>query len=106
MQPDQEPYCDFRMTVRVEIPNKPGQCARLATMFAEEGPNLGATDIVEVRRQRMVRDITFDARSEAHAQQVVDRLRSLPGVKVRSASDRIFLLHLGGKIGTRPKIPI
>jgi malate dehydrogenase (oxaloacetate-decarboxylating) len=107
MQPqDQEPYCDFRMTVRVEVPNEPGQFARLATVFAEEGANLGAIDIVEVRRNRMVRDITFDARSEAHAQAVVDRLRSLPGVKVRSASDRIFLLHLGGKISTRPKVQI
>jgi malate dehydrogenase (oxaloacetate-decarboxylating) len=106
MHEDQEPYCDFRMTVRVEIPNEPGQFARLAMIFAEEGASLGAIDIVEVRRQRMVRDITFDARSEAHAQKVVDRLRALPGVKVRSASDRIFLLHLGGKITTKPKIPI
>src|SRR5262245_39315047 len=106
MQPDQEPYCDFRMTVRVEIPNQPGQFARLATLFAEEGANLGAIDIVEVRRGRMVRDITFDARSESHAEQVVEKLRALPGVKVRSASDRIFLLHLGGKISTRSKIPV
>jgi malate dehydrogenase (oxaloacetate-decarboxylating) len=106
MNPDQEPYCDFRMTVRVEVPNEPGQFARLATVLAEEGANLGAIDIVEVRRNRMVRDITFDARSESHAQQILDRLRGLSGVKVRSASDRIFLLHLGGKISTRPKVPI
>src|SRR5262245_55055906 len=67
MRLDPEPYCDFRMTVRVEIPNIPGQFARLAAIFAEEGANLGAIDIVEVRRNRMVRDITFDAQSEAHA---------------------------------------
>src|SRR5438552_4168356 len=95
---EQGPYCDYRMTARVEIPNEPGQFARLAAALAEEGANLGAIDIVEVRRNRMVRDITFDARSEAHAQRIVDRLKTLPGVKVRSASDRIFLLHLGGKI--------
>jgi malate dehydrogenase (oxaloacetate-decarboxylating) len=106
MHPDQEPYCDFRMTVRVEIPNEPGQFARLAAALAEEGANLGAIDIVEVRRNRMVRDITFDARSETHAQHIVDRLKTLPGVKVRSASDRIFLLHLGGKIATKAKVPI
>jgi malate dehydrogenase (oxaloacetate-decarboxylating) len=106
MQPDQEPYCDYRMTVRVEIPNQPGQFARLATLFAEEGANLGAIDIVEVRRNRMVRDITFDAQSESHAEHIVARLRSLPGLKVRSASDRVFLLHLGGKISTRNKMPV
>jgi malate dehydrogenase (oxaloacetate-decarboxylating) len=103
---ENEPYCDFRMTVRVEIPNEPGQFARLATALAEEGANLGAIDIVEVRRNRMIRDITFDAKTEAHAQHVLDRLRALPGVRVRHASDRIFLLHLGGKISTRSKVPV
>jgi malate dehydrogenase (oxaloacetate-decarboxylating) len=102
----EQPYCDYRMTVRIEIPNEPGQFARLATALAEEGANLGAIDIVEVRRHKMVRDITFDAQSEAHARRVLDRLHSLPGVKVRSASDRVFLLHLGGKIYTRPKVVV
>src|SRR6187549_4001008 len=106
MTPDQEPYCDFRMTMRVEIPNEPGQFARLATMLADEGANLGAIDIVEVRRNRMIRDITFDAKSEAHADRVVERLKAVPGVKVRSASDRIFLLHLGGKLSVRSKVPV
>jgi malate dehydrogenase (oxaloacetate-decarboxylating) len=103
--PDQ-PYCDYRMTVRVEIPNTPGQFAHLATAIAEEGASLGAIDIVEVRRNYMVRDITFDAQSEAHAQRVLAKLRSLPDVRVRSFSDRIFLLHLGGKISTRSKVSV
>ena len=102
----EQPYCDYRMTVRIEIPNQPGQFARLTTVFAEEGANLGAIDIVEVRRNKMVRDITFDAKSEEHAQQVVQRLRSLPDLRVRSASDRVFLLHLGGKISMRSKVPV
>jgi malate dehydrogenase (oxaloacetate-decarboxylating) len=106
MQSDQEPYCDYRMTVRVEIPNQPGEFLRLAQVLAEEGANLGAIDIVEVRKNRMVRDITFDARTEAHAESVVDRLRHLPGFRIRSASDRIFLLHLGGKLTTRSKVPV
>ena len=103
---NEQPYCDYRMTVRVEIPNQPGQFARLATLMAEEGANLGAIDIVEVSRNKMVRDITFDAQSEVHADRVVQRLRTMPGVRVRSASDRVFLLHLGGKISTRAKVTV
>jgi malate dehydrogenase (oxaloacetate-decarboxylating) len=103
---DPEPYCDYRMTVRVEIPNRPGQFAALATAIAQEGASLGAIDIVEARRDQMTRDITFDAQSETHAQKVLDKLRSMPDVMVRSASDRIFLLHLGGKISTRSKVPV
>jgi malate dehydrogenase (oxaloacetate-decarboxylating) len=106
MNDDPQPYCDFTMTVRVEIPHKPGQFARIATALAEENANLGAIDIVEVKRNRMVRDITFDAQSEAHALRVVERLRSLPDMRVLSASDRVFLMHLGGKIHVRSKLPI
>jgi malate dehydrogenase (oxaloacetate-decarboxylating) len=103
---DQEPFCEYRVTVRVELTNQPGQFARLATAIAEEKASLGAIDIVEARRDKKIRDITFDAQNEAHAQRVVDRLRALPEVRVLSASDRVFLLHLGGKIHTRSKLPV
>ncbi len=103
---DPQPYCDYRMTVRVEIPHRPGQFARLATVLAEENANLGAVDIVEVKRDKMVRDVTFDAESEAHALRVVARLRTMPEVRVLSASDRVFLMHLGGKIHVRSKVPL
>ena len=103
---DQEPYCDYRVTVRVELSNQPGHFARLAAVIAEEKASLGAIDIVEARRDKKIRDITFDAQSEAHAQRVVDRLRALPDVRVLSASDRVFLMHLGGKIHTRSKLPV
>lgn len=103
---DRGPYCDYRMTVRVEIPNEPGKFAELATRLAEHGASLGAIDIVKVSRNRMIRDITFDAQSEAHAEAILEMLRKTPKLKVRSASDRVFLLHLGGKISTRSKISL
>src|SRR5262245_35953371 len=101
--PRSVPYSNYRMTVRVELQNVPGQFARLATLLAEEKANLGAVDIVEVTRDRMVRDVTFDANSETHAKRVIERLKAAQGFTVISASDRIFLLHLGGKIHTQSK---
>jgi malate dehydrogenase (oxaloacetate-decarboxylating) len=103
---NKEPYHEYRMTVRVEIPNEPGQFAELASTFAQQGASLGAIDIVKASRNMMIRDITFDAESEEHAERVLQALHALPKVKVRSASDRIFLLHLGGKISTRSKVPL
>ena len=85
---DQGPYCDYSMTVRVEIPNQPGQFARIANTLAEEGVSLGAIDLVEVRRDRMVRDITFDAQSEAHANRVIATDRA-PEWSSQSASGTI-----------------
>jgi malate dehydrogenase (oxaloacetate-decarboxylating) len=100
------PYSNYRLTVRLELANKPGIFARVAALLAEEGANLGAVDIVSATKARMVRDVTFDVHSEEHGDKVLARLNALPDVTVVSASDRIFLLHLGGKIRVEGKFPI
>jgi malate dehydrogenase (oxaloacetate-decarboxylating) len=100
------PYSNYRLTVRLELANKPGVFARVAALLAEEQANLGAVDLVSATKTRMVRDVTFDAQSEAHGEQVLARLRALPDVEVISASDRIFLIHLGGKIRVEGKFPV
>jgi malate dehydrogenase (oxaloacetate-decarboxylating) len=100
------PYSNYRLTVRIELANKPGIFARVAALLAEEQANLGAVDIVSATKTRMVRDVTFDVKNEGHGEKVLARLGALPDVTVLSASDRIFLLHLGGKIRVEGKVPI
>lgn len=100
------PYSNYRLTVRLELANAPGIFAKVAALLAEEQANLGAVDLVSATKTRMVRDITFDAQSEEHGEKVIARLGELPDVTVLSASDRIFLLHLGGKIQVGGKFPI
>lgn len=100
------PYSNYRLTVRLELANRPGMFARVATILAEEGANLGAVDIVSAAPEKMVRDVTFDVRSEEHGERVLQRLSTVPDVRVLSASDRIFLLHLGGKIRVESKLPL
>ncbi len=103
---DLGPYSNYRLTVRLELINRPGMFAQVATALAEEGANLGAVDIVSASAEKMVRDVTFDVQSEAHGERVLQRLGTVPGVRVLSASDRIFLLHLGGKIRVHSKLPL
>ena len=103
---DNEPYSNFRLTVRLELANKPGMFAKVAAILAEEGANLGAVDIVSATAERMVPDVTIDVQGETHGEKVLARIRALPDVKVLSASDRVFLLHLGGKIHVQSKFPI
>ena len=100
------PYSNYRLTVRLALLNKPGIFAKVAGLLAEEGANLGAVDIVSANAERMIRDITFDVQNEAHGERVLERLEALPEVNVLSASDRIFLLHLGGKIRVQSKVPV
>jgi len=100
------PYSNYRMTVRLELPQRPGMFALMATALAEEGASVGAVDLVSATKRKVIRDITFDAKSEAHATLVLERLDQLPDVHVISASDQIFMLHLGGKIHVAGKFPI
>lgn len=100
------PYSNYRLTVRLELANRPGMFAQVAATLAAEGANLGAVDLVSATADRMIRDVTFDVRDETHGDRVLERLGHIPQVNVVSASDRIFLLHLGGKIQVQSKLPI
>ncbi|HEX2055186.1 MAG TPA: NAD-dependent malic enzyme [Nitrospiraceae bacterium] len=103
---DTGPYSNYRLTARLALANKPGMFAKVAALLAEEGANLGAVDIVSANADWMIRDVTFDVQSELHGERVVKRLGSVPDVTVLSASDRIFLLHLGGKIRVQSRVPV
>ena len=100
------PNASYSVRIRVELDDAPGMLGRVATAIGEAGGNIGGLDIVEVRGHRMVRDITVFAVDEAH----VDRLRAVvdavEGVTVVNVRDRTFLMHEGGKIETRSKIPL
>ena len=103
---DVGPYSNYRLTARLELANRPGMFANVAAILAQTGANLGVVDIVSATADHMVRDVTFDVRDEVHGEQVVARLSGLPHVTVLSVSDRIFLLHLGGKIRMQSKLPL
>ena len=51
-------------------------------------------------------DVTCAARDTAHADAIVSALGAIPDVTVHKVSDRTFLLHLGGKIEMRSKVPL
>ena len=100
------PSASYSLTVRLEITNRPGMLGRVAMAIGGAGGDIGAVDIVESLPARVIRDITIKARDSHHGQQIVNRLKRLAGVKVVNISDRTFLLHLGGKIEVRNKVPI
>ncbi len=95
-----------KLTVRLELVNRPGVFARVVKAIADANANLGAVDIVEAMPDRVIRDVTFDVASDEHGQQIIDALNKLENVKVVSFSDPIFLLHLGGKIHVQNKVPL
>jgi malate dehydrogenase (oxaloacetate-decarboxylating) len=100
------PSASFSAVIRVRIENHPGAFARLAAAIGEAGGLLGAIDLVRVEKDVKIRDVNVLADDEAHLHAIVDAVREAEGVDVVNVSDRTFLLHLGGKIEVRPRVPL
>lgn len=92
--------------MRLYIKNEPGMLAKVLNAIAEEKADPGAVDVVKVEGDYKVRDITISARDSDHSKTIVERIKKLDGIKVRNVSDRVFLLHLGGKIRIQNKVPV
>ncbi len=100
------PSASFSATLRVHLDDRPGAFADLARAIGDAGGSLGAIDLVRVEEGKKVRDITVDAASADHIEQIVAAVHALAGVEVEHVSDRTFLLHLGGKIEIASKAPL
>ncbi len=100
------PSASYSMTLRTEFPHEAGALGRVLTAIGDAGGLVGAVDIVRMRQDVSVRDITVNARDSEHGRQIVETVEGVPQVRVINTSDRTFLVHLGGKIEVRSKLPV
>ena len=96
----------FSATIRVRLADAPGSFARLAQAIGDAGGSFGAIDLVRVEKNTKVRDVTVEATDADHMARIVENVRSVEGIEVERVSDRTFLMHLGGKIEMRSKVPV
>jgi len=78
----------------------------LTTAIGRAGGDIGAIDIAQASRDFVIRDITVNAASSTHGEEIIKAVRNIDGVEVINISDRTFLMHLGGKIEVVPKMPL
>ncbi len=96
----------FRLVFLLEIANRPGMFAHVATVIGERGCSLGAIDLVEATSSVHVRDVTVDCPDERTGAELHEDLQRIDGVHVRRVSDRAFLMHLGGKIEIKGRVSV
>ncbi len=96
----------YSITIRLEIENRIGMFARIATAISSAGGDLGSVDIVRAEKGKIIRDITVNARDEDHEKAVVKAIKTVDGVKVLRSMDRTFFAHEGGKIEIKNKLPV
>jgi malate dehydrogenase (oxaloacetate-decarboxylating) len=96
----------YSVTIRAQYANKPGMLGRVASAIGEAGGDISSIDLVEADRDHMVRDMTVGADDSEHARYIIEAIKKIPGLVVRSASDRVFIQHLGGKIEVHNKVAV
>ncbi|MDQ1402370.1 MAG: hypothetical protein QOG03_686 [Actinomycetota bacterium] len=100
------PNASYSVRLRLEISNQPGMLGRVTTAIGQAGGDISALDIVEATHDSITRDITVFAVDEAHVDQIRKAVEAIESVTVVDASDRTFLMHEGGKIEVRSKVPL
>lgn len=100
------PNASYSLTLRVRIHNQPGKLGQITTAIGIAGGDIEGIDIVSVGKDFLIRDITVNASSESHDQEIVAAVSDIDGVEVVNISDRTFLMHLGGKIEIASKMQL
>jgi malate dehydrogenase (oxaloacetate-decarboxylating) len=96
----------YSIILRVEIDHRPGMLGRVATAIGDAGGSITSIDLVSLDQQHTVRDITVETGGEEHAARVADAVRDTDGAHLVDATDRTFLVHVGGKIEQRNKLQV
>ncbi|PDP84900.1 NAD-dependent malic enzyme [Glycomyces fuscus] len=100
------PSVSYSITVRLELDAGGSAVGSLTNAVEQVGGMITALDVAAAGHERIRIDVTCAARDTEHAQAIVDALGAIEGVVVHKVSDRTFLMHLGGKIEMKSKVPL
>jgi len=100
------PNASYSVTLRIKIHNRPGKLGEITTAIGRAGGDIEAVDIASVGKDFLIRDITVNAASESHDDEIVSAVKAIDGVEVINVSDRTFLMHIGGKIEIASKMQL
>ncbi|WP_267383274.1 malic enzyme-like NAD(P)-binding protein [Cyanobacterium sp. uoEpiScrs1] len=100
------PNSSYSLSLTIELPNIPGTLSNVTQAIAGAGGSFEQIFLIKHTRTITQREITVDASSEGHAEEIVAAVREIPNVKILKVSDRTFDLHSKGKITVTSRISI
>lgn len=92
--------------LRLEMDKQIVSFGNVATAIGDAGGDIVAIDVIQAGKATTTRDVTVNVFDQAHSQRVIESVKKMDGVTLINVSDRTFLMHIGGKIETHPKMPI
>ena len=96
----------YSITMRIAAPPPATAAGELTTAVGQAGGVITAFDVVESTAGQLVVELSANATSAAHADEIAAAVNNLAGCLVRKVSDRTFQVHLGGKIEVTSKVPL
>jgi len=96
----------YSITVRLEVPAGGRAVSQITHVVENAGGIVTALDVNTAAHETMRIDVTIATRDTEHAEAIVTAVEAIEGVRVHKVSDRTFLMHLGGKIEMRSKVPL
>ncbi len=94
------------VTVRLIVPARATAVSELTSVVEQAGGVVTGLDVTASGHERIRVDVTLMTRDPGHADEIVERMRTVEGVEIGKVSDRTFLMHLGGKLSIESKVPI
>jgi malate dehydrogenase (oxaloacetate-decarboxylating) len=96
----------MHIIIRMQLEKDLVAFADIATTIGNAGGDIVGIDVISSSKNHTIRDITVNVRDNKHSQLIGETINKVNGVKIINVSDRTFLMHIGGKIETKSKIPI
>src|SRR5947199_10842203 len=100
------PKVGVETTLRIRLPHRAGQLARVCTSIAAEDGIIGDVTTVRVGENESVRDLVIETSDGEHAARVTAAIAKLDGIEVMGSADVVFERHRGGKIQVTSRVEI
>ena len=97
---------NMSITIRIQLDKGVVSFGDIAKEIGDAGGDIVGIDVISSNKNHTVRDITVNVTDIKHGEIISHFISNLEGATVIQVSDRTFLMHLGGKIEIRSKIPI
>jgi malate dehydrogenase (oxaloacetate-decarboxylating) len=97
------PSAGYSVTLRLRILNKPGQLLKIIEAVAKLQASVAEVELQYSDFHSNVRDVTINCKSDAHATQVIEVVKSLNDIEVLQTRDDTFALHEMGKLEVKAK---
>jgi len=92
--------------IRFRIPDLPGALGTLALKLGVEGVILGDITKIHLTSNYIIRDIIAFFDDEKHFIDAIAAVKKLKDYRILDIQDEVLNLHIGGKIGIKPRVRV